>query len=87
MFIRFSVADFEYTTALTVFDLFRIPIFHGWVVDPQNADLVKVLNNQTYNQVVEMIIDYKTSMDSERVHKGEYHIYFALAMLSISIEH
>ncbi|KAM3178294.1 hypothetical protein ACTXT7_002878 [Hymenolepis weldensis] len=64
------VADFEYTTALTVFDLFRIPIFHGWVVDPQDVDLVKVLNNQTYNQVVEMIIDYKTSMDSVRVHKG-----------------
>ncbi|VUZ55244.1 unnamed protein product [Hymenolepis diminuta] len=69
--VRFTgVADFEYTTALTVFDLFRIPIFHGWVVDPQNADLVKVLNNQTYNQVVEMIIDYKTSTDSERVQKG-----------------
>ncbi|KAM7540047.1 hypothetical protein Aperf_G00000040456 [Anoplocephala perfoliata] len=69
--VRFTgVADFEYTTALTIFDLFRIPIFHGWVADPQDLNLVKVLRNQTYNQVVEMIIDYKSSEDPERIHEG-----------------
>ncbi|VDO05556.1 unnamed protein product [Rodentolepis nana] len=70
--VRFTgVGDFEYTTALAVFDLFRIPIFHGWVVDPQDENLTKVLNNQTYNQVVEMIIGYKTSDDADQVHKGD----------------
>nr|CDS29074.1 protein FAM63A [Hymenolepis microstoma] len=69
--VRFTgVGDFEYTTALAVFDLFRIPIFHGWVVDAQDVNLAKVLNNQTYNQVVEMIIGYKTSDDADQVHKG-----------------
>ncbi|KAL5962743.1 Ubiquitin carboxyl-terminal hydrolase MINDY-1 [Taenia solium] len=69
--VRFTgVSDFEYTPALTIFDLFRIPLYHGWVVDPQDRDLVEALRNQTYNQVVEMIIDYKSSSDPACVEKG-----------------
>ncbi|CDS41362.1 protein FAM63A [Echinococcus multilocularis] len=69
--VRFTgVSDFEYTPALTVFDLFRIPLYHGWVADPQDRDLVEALRNQTYNQVVEMIIDYKSSSDPARVEKS-----------------
>ncbi|KAL5111809.1 Ubiquitin carboxyl-terminal hydrolase MINDY-1 [Taenia crassiceps] len=69
--VRFTgVSDFEYTPALTIFDLFRIPLYHGWVADPQDRDLVEALKNQTYNQVVEMIIDYKSSSDPACVEKG-----------------
>lgn len=34
--VRFTgVADFEYTPECIVFDLLDIPLFHGWLVDPQ----------------------------------------------------
>ncbi|VDD73999.1 unnamed protein product [Mesocestoides corti] len=69
--VRFTgVSDFEYTPALTVFDLFRIPLFHGWVVDPQDRELAQTLKDQTYNQVVEMIINYKSSSDPSRIQQG-----------------
>ena len=64
------VTDFEYTPALAVFDLFRIPLYHGWVADPQDRNLARALRNQTYNQVVEMIIESKSSDDPDRVQQG-----------------
>lgn len=34
--VRFSdVTDFEYTPECIVFDLLDIPLYHGWLVDPQ----------------------------------------------------
>ena len=66
----FRASDFEYTPALTVFDLFRIPLYHGWVADPQDQNLARALGNQTYNQVVEMIIQCKSSADPDQVQKG-----------------
>lgn len=36
--VRFTgVADFEYTPECIVFDLLGIPLYHGWLVDPQVA--------------------------------------------------
>ncbi|CAH8533172.1 unnamed protein product [Dicrocoelium dendriticum] len=64
------VTSFEYTPALGVFDLFKIPIYHGWLVDPENSDLVSVVGNLTYNQLVERIIRLKASSDPGNVAKG-----------------
>lgn len=37
--VRFTgVADFEYTPECIVFDLLDIPLYHGWLVDPQVRD-------------------------------------------------
>lgn len=34
--VRFTgVSDFEYTPECIVFDLLNIPLYHGWLVDPQ----------------------------------------------------
>lgn len=34
--VRFTgVTDFEYTPECIVFDLLDIPLYHGWLVDPQ----------------------------------------------------
>lgn len=34
--VRFTgVSDFEYTPECIVFDLLDIPLYHGWLVDPQ----------------------------------------------------
>lgn len=34
--VRFTgVSDFEYTPECIVFDLLNVPLYHGWLVDPQ----------------------------------------------------
>lgn len=34
--VRFTgVSDFEYTPECSVFDLLGVPLYHGWLVDPQ----------------------------------------------------
>lgn len=30
-----GVSDFEYTPECSIFDLLGIPLYHGWLVDPQ----------------------------------------------------
>lgn len=34
--VRFTgVSDFEYTPECSIFDLLGVPLYHGWLVDPQ----------------------------------------------------
>ncbi|KAM6426543.1 ubiquitin carboxyl-terminal hydrolase MINDY-2 isoform 3-T5 [Liasis olivaceus] len=55
--VRFTgVRVFEYTPECIVFDLLDIPLYHGWLVDPQIGDIVKAVGNCSYNQLVEKII-------------------------------
>ncbi|XP_047200133.1 ubiquitin carboxyl-terminal hydrolase MINDY-1 isoform X1 [Hippoglossus stenolepis] len=69
--VRFTGAtDFEYTPECIVFDLLDIPLYHGWLVDPQSPEMVSAVGKLSYNQLVEKIIDYKHSADSSRVSEG-----------------
>ncbi|XP_053303324.1 ubiquitin carboxyl-terminal hydrolase MINDY-1 [Pleuronectes platessa] len=69
--VRFTGAtDFEYTPECIAFDLLDIPLYHGWLVDPQSPEMVSAVGKLSYNQLVEKIIDYKHSADSSRVSEG-----------------
>ncbi|CAH6874754.1 ubiquitin carboxyl-terminal hydrolase MINDY-2 [Phodopus roborovskii] len=69
--VRFTgVRVFEYTPECIVFDLLDIPLYHGWLVDPQIDDIVKAVGNCSYNQLVEKIISYKQSDNSQLVSEG-----------------
>lgn len=69
--VRFTgVTDFEYTPECIVFDLLNIPLYHGWLVDPQSTEMVAAVGKLSYNQLVEKIIDCKHSADSSRVSEG-----------------
>uniref|UniRef100_A0A3B3HFJ6 Ubiquitin carboxyl-terminal hydrolase n=1 Tax=Oryzias latipes TaxID=8090 RepID=A0A3B3HFJ6_ORYLA len=69
--VRFTgVTDFEYTPECIVFDLLDIPLYHGWLVDPQSPEIVAAVGKLSYNQLVEKIIDYKHSAESSRVSEG-----------------
>ncbi|XP_017285136.1 ubiquitin carboxyl-terminal hydrolase MINDY-1 isoform X2 [Kryptolebias marmoratus] len=69
--VRFTgVTDFEYTPECIVFDLLDIPLYHGWLVDPQSPEMVAAVGKLSYNQLVEKIIDCKHSADSSRVSEG-----------------
>ncbi|XP_026071868.1 ubiquitin carboxyl-terminal hydrolase MINDY-2-like isoform X1 [Carassius auratus] len=69
--VKFTgVRVFEYTPECIVFDLLDIPLYHGWLVDPQMADIVKAVGNCSYNQLVEKIISCKQSDNSELAGEG-----------------
>ncbi|KAJ3593054.1 hypothetical protein NHX12_005392 [Muraenolepis orangiensis] len=69
--VKFTgVRVFEYTPECIVFDLLDIPLYHGWLVDPQMHDIVKAVGNCSYNQLVEKIISCKQSENSEQAGEG-----------------
>jgi hypothetical protein len=62
--IRFTgITDFEYTPECIIFDLLRIPLYHGWLIDPDSSVLQDAIGNQSYNQLVDNIITNKSSLD------------------------
>ncbi|KAM6037885.1 ubiquitin carboxyl-terminal hydrolase MINDY-1 isoform 2-T2 [Theristicus caerulescens] len=69
--VRFTgVSDFEYTPECIVFDLLNVPLYHGWLVDPQSPELVQAVGKLSYNQLVEKIITCKQASDSSLVSEG-----------------
>ncbi|XP_068778678.1 ubiquitin carboxyl-terminal hydrolase MINDY-1 isoform X3 [Struthio camelus] len=69
--VRFTgVSDFEYTPECIVFDLLNVPLYHGWLVDPQSPEVVQAVGKLSYNQLVEKIITCKHSSDSNQVTEG-----------------
>ncbi|XP_791130.2 ubiquitin carboxyl-terminal hydrolase MINDY-1 [Strongylocentrotus purpuratus] len=69
--VKFTgVKDFEYTQECVVFDLLNIALYHGWLYDPQNLEVVSAVGTCSYNQLVERIISTKSSADDEEVRKG-----------------
>nr|XP_046914908.1 ubiquitin carboxyl-terminal hydrolase MINDY-1-like [Dermatophagoides farinae] len=64
--VKFTgIMDFEYTPECIIFDLLRIPLYHGWLVDPQQREISRVINNQSYNQLVDRIIGSKTTNSND----------------------
>lgn len=70
--VKFSgPTDFEYTPELIFFDLLRIPLYHGWVVDPTDSKTSNAVGNHSYNQLVDKIITNRSSSSPELVEEGE----------------
>jgi len=66
--VKFTgVQDFEYTPECIIFDLLNIPLYHGWLVDPQSQETVTALGCLGYNQIVEKIVNNKCSSDIDLV--------------------
>lgn len=69
--VRFTgVSDFEYTPECSIFDLLGVPLYHGWLVDPQSPEAVRAVGKLSYNQLVEKIIACKHSGDTSLVTEG-----------------
>ena len=65
-----SVSGFEFTCETGLFDLVGVPLYHGWVEDPQNSHYYQAVRNLSYNQLVEKIITDTSSDDQDRVQEG-----------------
>lgn len=59
-----SISAFEYTPELIVFDLLQIPLYHGWLPDPESLELTSAVGNCSYNQLVDKIVTQKGQQGS-----------------------
>lgn len=67
----YRIQDFEYTPECIIFDLLGIPLYHGWLVDPQDTKTVEAVGNCSYNLLVEKIISDRSSEQPELVNQGK----------------
>ena len=70
LFNFISVESFEFTSESGVFDVFQVPLYHGWLVDPQDQPTYDVVSKLSYNQLVEMVINNRSSTDPSDLQKG-----------------
>ncbi|PWA72784.1 hypothetical protein CTI12_AA267630 [Artemisia annua] len=74
--IKFTrIDDFEFTRECAIFDLLDIPLYHGWIVDPQDLDTSKAIGSKSYNtlmgELVALETQYMASV-SEKNPKEDY---------------
>lgn len=68
--VRFDFCvSFEFTRQLSVFDVFpHVRLVHGWLVDPQDANLTVALSPLSYNQLADELVrtghHYTPDMDA-----------------------
>lgn len=55
-----------------MFDLLNIPLYHGWLVDPESPEVVAAVGSCSYNQLVEKIISQKNAKREELMTEGEF---------------
>lgn len=71
--IKFSgVTDFEFTRELSVFDSLNVPVYHGWVMDSQDAITTSIVQNLSYNQAVNKIVEYQSLNDSKVTQESQH---------------
>ena len=55
---------FELTPQLILFDLFRVQLVHGWLIDPDTHEYDVMVNKcGSYNKAVEMVIEGETTAE------------------------
>ncbi|MCE3050949.1 hypothetical protein HAX54_048584, partial [Datura stramonium] len=66
------IDDFEFTRECAIFDLLDIPLYHGWIVDPQDHDTRNAIGSKSYNTLMGELVSLDTqNMDSERKKSSE----------------
>ncbi|KAJ0802498.1 putative MINDY deubiquitinase [Helianthus annuus] len=67
--IKFTrIDDFEFTRECAIFDLLDIPLYHGWIVDPQDSDTSSAIGSESYNTLMGELVALETQ-NMETVHK------------------
>ncbi|KAL7595297.1 hypothetical protein Lser_V15G30104 [Lactuca serriola] len=59
--IKFTrINDFEFTRECAIFDLLDIPLYHGWIVDPQDSDTSNAIGSKSYNTLMGELVALET---------------------------
>ncbi|KAL1316571.1 hypothetical protein HN51_068750 [Arachis hypogaea] len=62
------IDDFEFTPECAIFDLLDIPLYHGWIVDPQDSDTANAIGLKSYNALMGELVSLET-LNMEVQHK------------------
>ncbi|XP_019445093.1 PREDICTED: uncharacterized protein LOC109348933 isoform X3 [Lupinus angustifolius] len=54
------IDDFEFTRECAIFDLLDIPLYHGWIVDPQDYDTANAIESKSYNTLMGELVSLET---------------------------
>ncbi|KAF7103184.1 hypothetical protein CFC21_104201 [Triticum aestivum] len=60
-----KVDDFEFTPERAIFDLLDIPLYHGWIVDPQDTDTASAIGSKSYNALASGLAEFKSEKPAE----------------------
>ncbi|KAK1430707.1 hypothetical protein QVD17_13647 [Tagetes erecta] len=70
--IKFTrIDDFEFTRECAIFDLLDIPLYHGWIVDPQDTDTSKAIGSKSYNTLTGELVALDQDAQSVLKKKSE----------------
>jgi hypothetical protein len=58
-----SVSNFEYTRELDCFDAAGVPIYHGWILDPQDSVTADAIRGMSYNLVIYRLVESRALAD------------------------
>lgn len=66
------IDDFEFTRECAIFDLLDIPLYHGWIVDPQDHDTENAIGSKSYNTLMGELVSLDTqNMETEHKKSSE----------------
>ncbi|KAK6935303.1 MINDY deubiquitinase domain [Dillenia turbinata] len=66
------IDDFEFTPECAIFDLLDIPLYHGWIVDPQDYETASAVGSKSYNALTGELVALETrNMGSQPVNNPE----------------
>lgn len=56
--VRFDgIEGFEFTSGMSVFDLFNIRLVHGWLYEASDEQVVAAIGSSTYNELTEKLVE------------------------------
>ena len=53
----------EYTNNLAAFDMLGVELVHGWLLDKQDVETMSVVEEKTYNELIELVINGNEARD------------------------
>nr|CAB3468986.1 unnamed protein product [Digitaria exilis] len=75
-----KIDDFEFTRERAIFDLLDIPLYHGWIVDPQDTETASAIGSKSYNALASGLAEFKSGKPAEEnKHMEEEAVDFAAA--------
>ncbi|CAH8358603.1 unnamed protein product [Eruca vesicaria subsp. sativa] len=72
------IDDFEFTPECAIFDLLDIPLYHGWIVDPQDVETANAIGSKSYNALTGELVALETQ-NAEDENPGEDSVDFVAA--------
>ncbi|PWZ23396.1 Ubiquitin carboxyl-terminal hydrolase MINDY-1 [Zea mays] len=60
-----KIDDFEFTRERAIFDLLDIPLYHGWIVDPQDTETATAIGSKSYNALASGLAEFKSGKPTE----------------------